>query len=118
MSKDYEAFRKTLLALGARLTGDVQQIEHSTLRQNRSETELSSMPSHIADISGDNSYCDSMLCLMENSRDILSKVNAALERMDEGTYGICEICGNKIPKGRLQAIPYASMCVKCAEKAE
>lgn len=118
MSKDYEAFRKTLLALRARLTGDVQQIEHSTLRQNRSETELSSMPSHMADVSSDNSRCDSMLRLMENSSGILGKVNAALERIDEGTYGTCEVCGAKIPKGRLQAIPYASMCVKCAEKAE
>jgi RNA polymerase-binding transcription factor DksA len=36
--------------------------------------------------------------------------------MDDGTYGICECCGNKIPKQRLQVIPYAKMCVKCAEK--
>lgn len=118
MSKDYEAFKKTLLALRARLTGDVQQIEHSALRQNRSETELSSMPIHMADVGSDNSHCDSMLRLMENSSDILGKVNAALERIEEGTYGTCEVCGTKIPKGRLQAIPYATMCVKCAEKAE
>lgn len=39
---------------------------------------------------------------------------AAIERIDRGTYGICERCGQRIPKGRLEVIPYTRTCVKCA----
>jgi RNA polymerase-binding transcription factor DksA len=39
---------------------------------------------------------------------------AAIERIDRGTYGLCERCGQRIPKGRLEVIPYARTCVKCA----
>lgn len=49
-----------------------------------------------------------------NARDILAKVGYALGRIEAKTYGICEDCGNPIPKARLEAIPYTSLCVKCA----
>ncbi|HKB05437.1 MAG TPA: TraR/DksA C4-type zinc finger protein [Gemmataceae bacterium] len=42
------------------------------------------------------------------------EVLAALERIDRGTFGKCERCGNAIPKGRLEAIPYTRTCVRCA----
>ena len=45
-------------------------------------------------------------------------MEAALERIEEGNYGVCEECATKIPKTRLNAIPYASHCVKCAEIAQ
>jgi DnaK suppressor protein len=41
-----------------------------------------------------------------------------LERIEEGTYGQCEECGTKIPKTRLAAIPYATLCVRCAQEQE
>jgi RNA polymerase-binding transcription factor DksA len=43
------------------------------------------------------------------------EARAAIERIDGGTYGICERCGQRIPKGRLEVIPYARTCVKCAD---
>jgi DnaK suppressor protein len=48
----------------------------------------------------------------------LGRIEAALERIEDGTYGICEECGVKIPKKRLNAIPFAAMCVKCASQYE
>jgi DnaK suppressor protein len=42
------------------------------------------------------------------------EARAAIERIDQGTYGLCERCGQPIPKGRLEVIPYARTCVKCA----
>ena len=48
----------------------------------------------------------------------LEKIEASLERIEEGTYGTCEECGVKIPKTRLNAIPYATLCVKCASQQE
>jgi hypothetical protein len=53
--------------------------------------------------------------LLENEQFITSESREALRRMDEGTYGKCESCGQIIAKERLEAIPYARFCVKCAE---
>ncbi|MGB1271021.1 MAG: TraR/DksA family transcriptional regulator [Endozoicomonas sp.] len=48
----------------------------------------------------------------------LQKINRALDRMDEGEYGDCTACGAQIPEGRLEVMPYADLCVKCAESKE
>ena len=48
----------------------------------------------------------------------LTAIENALERMDRGTFGVCPMCGNAIPEARLEAIPYAALCVECQEKQE
>lgn len=58
------------------------------------------------------------LSLSENVKDILKRVNEALERIDEGTFGTCEICNLPIPEERLQALPYANLCISCKQKEE
>ena len=45
-------------------------------------------------------------------------IDSALERMREGTYGQCEVCNNKIPLARLNALPYAKTCIECQRAAE
>src|SRR5215469_4563147 len=52
--------------------------------------------------------------LLDQTRDQVSRVDAALRRLDEGTYGRCERCGQAIAPGRLQARPTATMCIACA----
>ncbi|MGH3743812.1 MAG: TraR/DksA family transcriptional regulator, partial [Mycobacteriales bacterium] len=56
------------------------------------------------------------LSLAANSRDLLAQVTRALERLDAGTYGICEICGNPIGKERLKAFPKVTLCVTCKQR--
>lgn len=56
------------------------------------------------------------LSLERNSLDLLHKVERALERIEDGSYGICESCGSQIPIARLEVLPYATMCVTCASK--
>jgi DnaK suppressor protein len=56
------------------------------------------------------------LSLEQNTLDLLSKVQWALAKMDEGKYGICESCGKSIPLARLDALPYATLCVDCARR--
>lgn len=115
--EDLNVYKERLLLLRARLLGDITQIEDLTIRKNRADSgELSTAPSHMAECGSDNFEQEFALHLMENSTETLESIDAALERIDEGTYNICEACGVKIPKKRLQAIPYATMCVKCAEK--
>jgi len=56
------------------------------------------------------------LSIEQNSVDLLQKVEHALARMDAGLYGTCESCGQRIPVARLEVLPYATLCVKCAAK--
>ena len=116
-SDEFTVYKERLLSLRARLLGDISQMEDLSIRKNRADQgELSTAPSHMADCGSDNFEQEFTLQMMESSSEILEDINAALERIDEGTYNVCEVCGVKIPKKRLQVIPYATMCVKCADK--
>ena len=117
---ELKAYRARLLGLRARLRGDVSQMADATLKKRRSEAngDLSSMPIHMADMGTDNFEQEFTLSLMQNEEETLDLVEASLERIEEGTYGQCEECGVKIPKTRLNAIPYASLCVRCATQQE
>jgi DnaK suppressor protein len=117
---ELSTYRQRLLELRSRLVGDVAQLADAALKKSRSEAngDLSSMPIHMADIGSDNYEQEFTLSLMENEGQALERIKASLERIDEGTYGTCEECGQKIPKQRLNAIPYAALCVKCASQQE
>lgn len=56
------------------------------------------------------------LSIGQNTLDLLSKVDWALQRVQAGTYGICESCGNAIPVERLDVLPYSTLCVECAAR--
>mgnify|MGYP003328279813 CR=1 FL=1 len=56
---------------------------------------------------------DFALNLLSKEQDALQEIQAALERITEGTYGICGISGKKIPQARLEAIPFARLTVEC-----
>lgn len=58
------------------------------------------------------------LTLANNTRDLLAQNIHALARIDEGTFGTCELCGEPIGKARLQAFPRATMCVQCKQRQE
>lgn len=113
-------FKEKLLALRARLRGDVRHMADAALKKNREpgNGELSSMPIHMADLGSDNFEQEFTLSLVENQEEMLAQIEAALERIEDGAYGICEECGVKIPKARLNAIPYTTLCVKCAAALE
>jgi DnaK suppressor protein len=117
---ELQVYKDQLLVLRSRLRGDVNQMADSALRKSRSEAngDLSSMPIHMADIGSDNFEQEFTLSLMENDGGTLAQIEASLERIEEGTYGQCEDCGMKIPKTRLNAIPYAILCVRCAQQQE
>ncbi|WP_328387492.1 TraR/DksA family transcriptional regulator [Streptomyces sp. NBC_00400] len=58
------------------------------------------------------------LALASNAREMLHQTERALGRLDAGTYGLCENCGNPIGKARMQAFPRATLCVECKQKQE
>jgi DnaK suppressor protein len=58
------------------------------------------------------------LALTHNARELLLQSERAIARIDNGTYGICESCGQPIGKARLQAFPRATLCVSCKQREE
>jgi DnaK suppressor protein len=56
--------------------------------------------------------------LEENSEHVLAEIDAALKRIDDGTYGICTNCGKEIPPERLEARPWATLCIDCKRQRE
>lgn len=117
---ELNVYKERLLSLRARLRGDVNKMADAALKKSRSEAngDLLTMPIHMADIGSDNFEQEFTLSLMENDGVTLEQIESSLERIEEGTYGQCDECGVKIPKARLNAIPYATLCVRCAEQQE
>jgi DnaK suppressor protein len=113
---EMQEYHDLLLVQRARLRGDVSHLEDAALRNPRGES--SGMPIHMADIGTDNFEQEFSLSLMEKDEDILAKVEAALERINDGVYGTCIECEAKIPKTRLNVLPHTPYCVKCAGKSE
>jgi len=117
---EVKEFKQLLLAIRARLRGDVSAMADVALKRNRENgaVETSTMPIHMADLGSDNFEQEFTLSLVESEEDTLSAIETALERVEEGVFGICEECGSPIAKSRLQAIPYTSLCIKCATQRE
>jgi len=113
-------FKATLEALRARLRGDVSALAGEALRTTMDDEGggTSAMPIHMADVGSDAFEQEFTLSLMASEEDTLEAVDRALERIARKTFGICEGCGGAIPKRRLEAIPFAELCIRCAELEE
>jgi len=117
---DLETFKNRLLALRSRIRGDVSTMADAALSQSRSEAagDLSLMPLHMADIGTDNFEREQTLAFIQSDSDTLEFIEEALQRIKDGTYGICEHCGCSIPKVRLNVLPHTATCVRCVESAQ
>ena len=113
---DFTLHRERLLILRARLRVDVTQMEDNALNKDHNKT--TTMPTHMAELGSGNFAQELTLSLLGSENDTLDQIEAAIERIEDGSYGQCEECGGKIPKPRLEAIPYAALCVKCASQQE
>ena len=117
---ELKVYKEQLLALRSRLRGDVNAMANAALNKTRSETngDLSSMPIHMADLGSDNFEQEFTLSLMQTEGGTLESIESALEKIEDGVFGLCEECSQVISKTRLNAIPYAPLCIKCAQKLE
>jgi RNA polymerase-binding protein DksA len=71
---------------------------------------------HMADDASEAFEQAKDLALRQNAEQLLVKVTKALERFEQGTYGICEQCGTEIDPARLKALPYATLCLHCQQR--
>jgi DnaK suppressor protein len=105
--------------------------ERQELQRQAAEIEESSFGTPQSELSGevsfDEEYADAGtatfererdLSLTNNIRDLTEKIDRALERIDEGAYGLCERCGKPIEKARIKALPYATLCIKDKQAEE
>jgi len=115
-AEEIEEFKNILLAKRREILGSVSSMENDTLHKERSE--LSNMPIHMADAGTDNFEIENTIGLMDSEKKILQDIYDALNRIEEGTFGICENNGEPIPKKRLEAIPWTRYCLACASKME
>lgn len=114
--KDLKKYQEQLLQMRARLRGEVDSMIDSLNQETNVSGNLSRMPIHLADSADEGA--ETAVNLLHNEQDILAEVNAALARIEEGTYGTCEDCEEEISRARLDAIPYTPTCVQCAEKRQ
>lgn len=89
-----------------------------TTAEIKSKDEVKGYSQHQADEGTDDFDRTTTLELTSKEYAILKQVDRALEKISEGTYGICDLSGEEIPTARLNAIPYANMTVKSQEKLE
>ncbi len=118
--------QKELSDLKARL-----EQERRDLQAQYDELEESSFSTNQSELTGemafDEEYADAGtatferekdLSLVNNLRDLMDKVDKALAKIDEGTYGLCDRCGRPIEKARLKALPYANLCLEDKQAEE
>jgi len=115
-----ESFKQLLLEKRREIVGDVNEMESEALKKSRRDAtgDLSSMPIHMADLGTDNFEQEFALDLMDSERKLLREIDHSLQRIEDGTYGICEATGKPIAKARLEAQPWARYCVEYARKVE
>jgi len=114
--KELEQFREALLAKRRELVGDMYSMEREALQ--RSGENLSNLPLHMADMGTDNYEQEFTLGLMEKDRQLLREINSALQKLNDGTYGMCEGTGKPIAKVRLEVQPWAKYSIEHARKLE
>ncbi len=112
---DMKVYRERLVELRARLRGDVSAMAAAALRKSEAEGgDASSMPIHMAELGSENFEQEFTLSLVQPKELTLESIEEALQHIEAGTYGKCMECSGVITKSRLNAIPYTSLCIKCA----
>jgi DnaK suppressor protein len=107
---DLEQRREELVALRTRLMTAAEGLVSDD--EPVGETDSAAGDQHLAEHATEMVDREVDWSLEENAEHILAEIDAALERIDDGTYGRCGVCGEPIPEERLAAVPYATLCVR------
>jgi DnaK suppressor protein len=116
---DTDRFREALLEERRRVEAALQNLhdENSgTLSEDAGEE--TAYDNHLADTATETYDRELDYTLEENSEHVLAEIDAALTRIENGTYGTCTNCGKQIPEERLEALPWATLCIDCQRDQE
>jgi RNA polymerase-binding transcription factor len=118
-TKELQELKERLVQERADLQAQYEEIEESTFSTNQSDLS--------GEMGFDEEYADAGtatfererdLSLVNNLRDLMERIDKALAKIDEGTYGLCDRCGRPIEKARLKALPYANLCLQDKQAEE
>src|SRR3989304_4184854 len=114
--KKKEALRKMLLEKKREVWADIKERLFEQLGKEyrrEIETALDEGDRALANLAEETG-----ITIVNLRKDMLEKIDRALEKLDQGTYGICEDCGGEISDQRLKAVPFAIYCIECKQKQE
>ncbi len=113
---ELDEVRAELSADVTRLSGELDLVEHELDELMRDSGDGAG--NDQADVGSATFERDQEMSLANNARGMLLQTKRALARIDDGTYGVCESCGQPIGKMRLQAFPRATLCMTCKQREE
>ena len=112
--EEIEQYRQELVKLRAQLTESI----HETTKEVKDAEKATGYSQHQADEATDDFTQNVDLEVSTTEYETIKAIDRALAKIEEGTYGICEVSGEEISKKRLDAVPYATMTVKALEAIE
>lgn len=113
---ELDEVRSELVAEEARLAAELDEVEHDLVELMRDSGDGAG--DDQADVGATSAERRIELSLANNARDLLIQTRHALERIADGSYGVCEVRGEPIGKARLQAFPRATLCMECKKQQE
>ena len=116
--KKLSYYKKLLMKLKEHFLHDITNMSKDPGAQNGDSGDISGHVLHMADVATDMYDREFNLGLASSEREVLQRIEQALKRIDEQSFGACVECQKAIPVARLKAIPYAETCLKCQEKLE
>ena len=121
MTISTDHFREALLEERARIEQAREQLQNDhpgSLTDETGDLATSSWDEHLGDAATETHDREVDYGLEENADQVLGEIDAALKRIDAGTYGTCEVCGRPIGEGRLEARPWATLCIDDQRRRE
>ena len=116
---DTEQFRQRLLDERRRVLDAIENLHAENPGSIVDETEeLSFQDNHLGDVATVTFDREMASTLEEASTHLLGEIDAALARIEDGTFGTCRSCGQPIAVERLEALPWATLCIDCKRKQE
>jgi RNA polymerase-binding protein DksA len=117
-AKKLDFFKKLLMKMKAQINGDIRSMADESEGDQSDKGDVSGHAMHMADVATDMYDREFNLSLASNDRELLQKIQAALVRIDKGTFGLCLKTGKRIPEARLRAVPYAEYCLEVQEEMD
>jgi RNA polymerase-binding protein DksA len=116
---DTSRFREVLLEERRRVVAAIENLHEDHAGSLSDEAgEEAAFDNHLADTATETYDRELDYTLEENSEHVLADIDAALTRIEEGTYGVCTSCGKPIAEERLEARPWAPLCIDCKRARE